>query len=64
MSFKNYKKEDLFTCYSLGLFHFLKINGFRYLHREFNPNTNKAHWVFEKTPEFKKALDVFMGNKK
>jgi hypothetical protein len=63
MEFKNYKKEDLFFCYSITLFHFLKLNGFYYLIKDKNPSSNKFYWVFERTPEFREALNVYMNNK-
>jgi hypothetical protein len=64
MEFKNYKKENMFYCYSMELFHFLKTNGFYYLFRDKNPSTNKIYWVFERTPEFLKALTFYTNNKK
>jgi len=53
------QKQKTFTCYSLRLFHFLKSKGFYYLSRDFNKDTGFAKWTFEKTPEFKQALDEF-----
>lgn len=63
MELKNYKKEDLFFCYSMSLFHFLKANGFYYLFKDKNPSSNKFYWVFERTPSFKEALTVYTSNK-
>lgn len=63
MGYKNYKKEDLFTCYSLNLFHFLKSNNFRYIHREFNQITTKACWLFERSPELLEAVTIYTNNK-
>lgn len=64
MEIKNFRKEELFYCYSINLFHFLKANGFYYLYRGFNPNTSKNYWIFERTPEFLEALTIFTNNKK
>lgn len=60
---KNFKKEDLFFCYSMNLFHFLKANGFWYLYKDVNPSSNKYYWVFERTPEFLQALTIYGNNK-
>lgn len=64
MEIKNYRKEDLFYCYSINLFHFLKANGFYYLYRGLNTNTNKNYWIFERSPMFLEALTIFTNNKK
>jgi hypothetical protein len=61
--FKTFKKEDHFFCYSITLFHFLKANGFYYVFKDKNPSSNKFYWVFKRTPEFGKALDVYMKDK-
>jgi hypothetical protein len=58
-----FNKKDVFVCYSLNLFHFLKVNGFFYLYKDRNPKTNLFYWTFERTPEFNQALDVYMKNK-
>ena len=63
MQFKNYKKEDLFFCYSLNLFHVLKANGFYYLIRDKNPSTDKVYWVFKRTPELLDLLTIYTNNK-
>jgi len=55
----NIENKKLYTCYSINLFHFLKANGFYYLFKEFNEATNKYYWVFEKTPELRKALSIW-----
>lgn len=63
MKINNYKKENLFYCYSIHLFHFLKANGFYYLLKDKNPSTDKFYWVFERTPEFLEALTIYSKNK-
>lgn len=63
MDLKNYKKEDLFFCYSISLFHFLKANGFYYLFKDKNPSSNLFYWVFERTPDFLEALTTYTNNK-
>lgn len=63
MDLKNYKKEDLFFCYSISLFHFLKANGFYYLFKDKNPNSKLFYWVFERTPEFLEALTLYTRDK-
>lgn len=60
---KDFKKEEIFICYSLSLFHFLKVNGFSYLYKDRNPSTNLFYWTFERNPEFNQALDVYMKTK-
>ncbi len=50
-------KRDLYKCHSLKLFYFLKSKGFFYLSKGINEKTNRYYWVFEKTPEFRTALD-------
>lgn len=64
MKFKQLNQKDLFYCYSINLFHYLKVNGFYYLYRGYNPRTQKNYWIFEKTPEFLEALTEFTNNKK
>jgi hypothetical protein len=59
MSNKQFNKEDLFYCYSIALFHFLKANGFFYLAKGLNENTNKNYWVFVRTPDFLEALTTW-----
>lgn len=51
-----FNKKDLFYCYSINLFHFLKANGFFYLAKGLNENTNRNYWVFLRTHEFGEAL--------
>jgi len=63
MELTNFKKENLFYCYSISLFHFLKANGFYYLIKDKNPSTNKYYWIFERTPEFLEALTIYTKNK-
>lgn len=63
MDIKNYKKENLFYCYSIHLFHFMKANGFYYLLKDKNPSTNRYYWVFERTPEFLAALTTYTKSK-
>ncbi|MGG3891984.1 DUF5659 domain-containing protein [Metabacillus fastidiosus] len=63
MELKNYKKEDLFYCYSIHLFHFLKANNFYYLFKDKNPSSNKFYWVFERTPKFLEALTMYSNRK-
>lgn len=53
---ENLKKKDMFYCYSINLFHFLKASGFFYLAKGFNENTDKNYWVFQRTPEFLDTL--------
>lgn len=50
-------KTNLYNCYSLKLFHFLKGKGFYYISKGLNDKTQLNYWVFEKTDDFKKALD-------
>lgn len=64
MEFKNYKKEDLFYCHSLNLFHFLKSNGFYYLYKDRNHDSKFFFWVFERSPLILEALTSYTNNKK
>jgi hypothetical protein len=57
------KNDDLFICYSLNLFHFLKANGFYYLYKERNSKTNLFYWTFERTSKLSEALEIYMNNK-
>ncbi|WP_226035585.1 DUF5659 domain-containing protein [Aquibacillus saliphilus] len=59
-----FNKKDLFYCYSINLFHFLKANGFFYVVRGVNPNNDLSYWVFERTPNFLEALTQWNEVKK
>jgi hypothetical protein len=64
MAFKHYKKNDLFYCYSINLFHYLKANGFYYLFKERNPkNEDLFYWTFERTSELLEAVTFYSNNK-
>lgn len=63
MEYKQINQENMFKCYSINLFHFLKGNGFFYLVKGYNDKTKKNYWLFEKTPEFLEALTFFSNNK-
>jgi len=43
--------NNLFYCYSPVLKRALLHNGFQYLHKGINNNTNKYFWVFNNTLE-------------
>lgn len=64
MEIKNYRKEDLFICYSIHLFYYLKLNGFRYLYRDYNPKTNKATWLFERSHKLLEVVTAYSNNNK
>ncbi|MEW5569576.1 DUF5659 domain-containing protein [Rossellomorea marisflavi] len=59
-----YQEKDLFYCYSLNLFHFLKANGFYYIFKDRRSDTNLYYWVFHKTPEIMGALTQFTRSNK
>ena len=66
MKKKFINNEDLFFCYSLRLFMFIRSNSnpqIRYLDKELNPNTNRYYWTFERTPQLKELLDAFNKEK-
>jgi len=54
-----YVNKDVYYCYSINLFHFLKLNGFFYIYKEKHHETGKFYWVFEKTESFRDALDEY-----
>lgn len=55
----NYVKKDVYYCYSIKLFHFLKVNGFFYIYKEKHHTTNKFYWVFERNEELDQALTEY-----
>ena len=57
------KKEDLFYCYSLGLFHDLKKKGYFYILKGINEKTGLNYWVFEKSDEIIKIVKNYSKNK-
>lgn len=52
-------RDDLYYCYSLRLFHFLKQKGFYYLCKGYFEDTKRNFWVFSKGEELHKALLEF-----
>lgn len=64
MNIKAYKDEDLFYCYSLSLFHFLKANHFFYLFKDKKLDSDYYYWAFVRTPELMKAVTIYTQNKK
>ncbi len=62
--FINLKKEELFFCYSFPLYRYLKMNNFRYLYKDANPDTGKYYFVFERTPELMEAITQFTTEKR
>ncbi len=55
-------KEDLFYCYSLNLFHFLRKRNFYYLDREIHKKTGRVFWTFNGTEELNNALTEYGMN--
>lgn len=52
-------KDKYFYCYSIKLFHFLKLKKFRYICKGFNERTNKNYWVFERDESLLNALTEY-----
>lgn len=66
MEKKFINNEDLFYCYSLRLYNFIRNNSnpvIRYFDRQLNTNTNRYYWTFERTPQLKELLDAFNKEK-
>lgn len=57
------KKENLFYCHSLGLFHALKRKGFFYLLKGIHEKTGLNFWVFEKSDELINVVKEYSNNK-
>jgi hypothetical protein len=55
----NYVKKDIYYCYSIKVFHFLKENGFYYIYKEKHHTTGKYFWAFERNEELDKALTAY-----
>lgn len=60
----NFKKSDLFFCYSLNLNNFLlnKIN-IQYISTGFNSKVNKKYYVYLRTPSLCEGLEEWENNK-
>lgn len=57
--------KDMFFCYSINLYDFLKNQkGFTYLLTANHIHTSKQFWVFNKNDELLKALDEYRENGK
>lgn len=56
--------EELYFCYSLNLFHFLKANNFWYKYKELLPETNRYVFVFPKTKELMDAITYYTNKKR
>lgn len=54
--------SNLFYCYSLNLFHFLRDRNFYYLERGINERTNRVYWTFDRTENFNKVLTEYGMN--
>lgn len=54
-----YVKKDVYYCYSIKLFHFLKTNGFYYLYKDKHHTTGKFFWVFERNDQLDAALNDY-----
>ena len=54
-----YVKKNVYYCYSIKLFHFLKENGFYYIYKDRHHTTGKYFWVFERNEELDKALNDY-----
>ena len=57
--FNNLTTKDLYFCYSMKLFHFLKSNGFYYKFKDVNPSSGLYYWAFERTDELHDALKQY-----
>jgi hypothetical protein len=55
----NYVKKDVYYCYSIKQFHFLKVNGFYYIYKEKHHTTGKYFWVFERNENLDNALNEY-----
>lgn len=51
--------NTLYYCYSINLLNFLLNKGFKNISKGKHHKTKKLFWVFDKTPEFCKALGEF-----
>lgn len=56
--------EELYFCYSLKMFHFLKANNFWYKYKELMADTNRYVFVFVKTPELMEAVTYYITQNK
>ena len=57
--------KDMFFCYSINLYDFLKNKkGFAYLLTANHIHTGKQFWVFNKNDELLEALDEYRENGK
>lgn len=54
-----YVKKDVYYCYSIKLFHFLKVNDFYYIYKEKHHTTGKYFWVFERNVALDNALTEY-----
>lgn len=61
--FNDVDHSNLFCCYSLNLFHFLKANGFYYVVKNKNEETGRNYWLFEKTLELTDAVTYYTNKK-
>lgn len=59
----NDNNNDLFFCYSIKLFRYLRDNGFRYESKFIHTETSKTCWTFKRTPAFEFAYEQFGINK-
>lgn len=57
-------KDNFYFCYSLQMFHFLKLNNFYYEYKETLPETRRYVWVFPKTHELMEAVSYYIKNSK
>lgn len=56
-------KGKFYKCYSIKLFHFLKDNGLWYVHKDYNHETKKNYWLFEKNERLQELLDKWKENR-
>lgn len=54
-----YVKKDVYYCYSIKVFHFLKTNGFYYIYKDKHHTTGKYFWVFERNEKLDEALTEY-----
>jgi hypothetical protein len=48
-----------FYCYSIKLKDFLKSRGFNYINKALNPNSKRPYFLFEKSKELDKAIELW-----
>lgn len=61
---KTYKPNDLFYCYSCKMKDFIKSQGLRFITKAKHPITNRMFFIFKKSGELDKAIELWNVVKK